>query len=352
MFIDGFYVHFAAARRVPTAQRGSNSLKTHAVRIHAHGGPEVLTHEQVSLAAPATGEALVRNTAIGVNYADIYEREGDHGGPHTAKPMPVTMGHMAVGVVEALGPGTDGPAVGTRVGYIGPNSYAGHTVMPAARLFPLPDALSDDVAGGYLLRGLTAEYLVRRLFPLGPGKTALVHAAAGGMGLLLGQWGRKLGARMIGTVGSPAKAEIAKGFGYDALIDYNAEAFAPRVMELTEGLGADVIYDGVGKSTFRPSLDCIRPRGMVISYGTASGNVGEFDLQLLHSKSIIVTRPTLRSWIAEPDEAREAARATFAFLADPEVDTPIGDVLPLAEAAEAHRRLEGRSTTAPIVLKP
>lgn len=327
-------------------------MKTNAVRIHAHGGPEVLVHEEITLAPPGEGEILVRNTAIGVNYADIYEREGDHGGPHSAKPMPVTMGHMAVGVVEAQGPGTDGPAIGTRVGYIGPNAYAGHTVVPAARLLPLPDALSDEVAGGYLLRGLTAEYLVRRLYPLGPGKTALVHAAAGGMGLLLGQWGRRLGARMIGTVGSPAKAEIAARFGYDALIDYNAEAFAPRVMELTGGIGADVIYDGVGRSTFRPSLDCIRPRGMVISYGTASGNVGAFDLQLLHSKSIIVTRPTLRSWIAEPAEARAAARATFAFLADPVVDTPIGAVLPLSEAAEAHRRLEGRATTAPIVLIP
>ena len=260
--------------------------------------------------------------------------------------------YLRHGVIESLGPDTGGPVAGTRVGYIGPNSYAAHTVVPAGRLLPLPDALSDEVAGGYLLRGLTAEYLVRRLFPLGPGHTALVHAAAGGMGLLLGQWGRKLGARMIGTVGSPEKAKIAADFGYDALIDYNAEDFAPRVMDLTDGVGADVIYDGVGKSTFRPSLDCIRPRGMVISYGTASGNVGEFDLQILHSKSIIVTRPTLRSWIADPDEARAAARAAFAFLSDPETDTPIGDVLPLADAAEAHRRLEGRGTTAPIILKP
>lgn len=287
-----------------------------------------------------------------MNYADIYEREGDHGGPHSAKPMPIIMGHMAVGVVEDCEPGVDGPAVGTRVGYIGPNSYAAHSIMPAARLFPLPDALSDDVAGGYLLRGLTAEYLVQRLYPLGPGKTAVVHAAAGGMGLLLGQWGKKLGARMIGTVGSDEKMKVAQDFGYDEAINYNTEDFAARVLELTDGAGADVIYDGVGKSTFRPSLDCIRPRGMVISYGTASGNVGEFDLQLLHSKSIIVTRPTLRSWIADAEEARAAAAATFAFLADPEVKTPIGDSLPLKDAAEAHRRLESRATTAPIILKP
>lgn len=327
-------------------------MKIKTVLIREHGGPEVLRHEETDLSAPGPGEVLIRNTACGVNYADIYEREGDHGGPHSAKPMPVVMGHMAVGVIEDTGPDTNGPAIGTRVGFIGPDSYASHSVMPAARVFPLPDALSDDVAGGYLLRGLTAEYLVRRLYPLAPGKTAVVHAAAGGMGLLLGQWGRKLGARMIGTVGSDAKMSVAKDFGYDEAINYNSEDFVARVMELTGGTGADVIYDGVGKSTFRPSLDCIRPRGMVISYGTASGNVGEFDLQLLHSKSIIVTRPTLRSWIADADEARAAATATFEFLSDPDTRTPIGAVLPLSEAVEAHRRLEGRTTTAPIILKP
>lgn len=327
-------------------------MQTNAVLIHSHGSAEVLRYESIDLPPLQAGESLVRNTAVGVNYADIYEREGDHGGPHSAKPMPVVMGHMAVGVVQETGPDQAGPGVGTRVGYIGPDSYAGHTVVPSTRLFPLPDTLSDEVAGGYLLRGLTAEYLVRRLYPLGPGKTAVVHAAAGGMGLLLGQWGRKLGARMIGTVGSTAKMQVAQDFGYDAAINYNDEDFVARVMELTGGVGADVIYDGVGKSTFRPSLDCIRPRGMVISYGTASGNVGAFDLQLLHSKSIVVTRPTLRSWIADPEEARQAAAAAFAFLSDPDVQTPIGDVLPLADAAEAHRRLESRSTTAPIILKP
>ncbi len=327
-------------------------MKTNAILIRSHGGPDVLEFGEITLPDPAQGEALVRNTSIGVNYADIYERDGDHGGPHSAKPFPIIMGHMAVGIVESVGPATGDIAVGDRVGYIGPNSYAGHTIVPVGRLLPLPDALSDDVAGGYLLRGLTAEYLLRRLYPLGPGKTALVHAAAGGMGLLLGQWGKLLGARMIGTVGSPEKARIAADFGYDALINYNTQNFAKEVMTLTDGVGVDVIYDGVGKSTFRPSLDCIRPRGMVVSYGTASGNVGEFDLQLLHSKSIVVTRPTLRSWIADPDEARAAARATFDALTNPEIDTPIGAVLPLSQAAEAHRQLEGRATTAPIVLKP
>ena len=250
------------------------------------------------------------------------------------------------------GPGTDGPGPGTRVGYIAPHAYAGHTVVPAARLMPLPDTIADEVAGGYLLRGLTAEYLLRRLFPIRPGQTALVHAAAGGMGLLLGQWGRRLGARMLGTVGSPEKAGIARDFGYEALIDYGTEDFPRRVLDLTDGHGVDVVYDGVGKATFLGSLDCVRPRGMVISYGTASGNVGCFDLQRLHARSIVVTRPTLRSWIADPDEARTAAAATFEALAADGFQTPIGAVLPLRDAAEAHRRLEGRETTAPIVLVP
>lgn len=327
-------------------------MRTQAIRIHAYGGPEEMRLEEVDLASPGEGEAQVRNTAIGVNYADIYEREGDHGGPSGLSPLPLTLGHMAAGVVEALGPGVSGPAVGTRVGWIGPGSYAGHCNVAAARLVPLPDAVSDEVAGAYLLRGLTAEYLLRRLFPVGPGVTALVHAAAGGMGLILGQWGAMLGARMIGTVGSEAKKGLALDHGYDAVIDYSSEDFAARTMELTDGRGADVIYDGVGKAAFLKSLDCIRPRGTVVSYGTASGNVGEFDLQRLHSKSIVVTRPTLRSWIADPDEAKAAAAALFEALGSGKIRTPVSEALPLSEAAEAHRRLEGRALDAPVILVP
>ncbi|WP_226574504.1 quinone oxidoreductase family protein [Acuticoccus sediminis] len=327
-------------------------MLTRAVRIHRHGGPDVLQLDEVELPPPGDGEALVRNTAIGVNYADIYEREGDHGGPHSAKPFPVTMGHMAAGIVEALGPGTDGPAPGTRVGYIGGASYAGHTLVPAGRLIALPDSVADDVAGAYLLRGLTAEYLLRRLFVVRPGVTALVHAAAGGMGLVLGQWGKALGGRMIGTVGSAARVATAAAHGYESVIDTSAEDFAPRVMELTGDRGADVIYDGIGKAAFLKSLDCIRPRGMVISYGTSSGNVGAFDLQRLHSKSIIVTRPTLRSYIADPAELKAASEALFAVLLDGTLETPISAPLSLAEAAEAHRRLEGRALDAPVVLLP
>lgn len=327
-------------------------MRIQAVRIHRHGGADQLRLEDVSIPAPTQGEVLVRNTAIGVNYADIYEREGDHGGPHSAKAMPITLGHMAAGVIETVGPKVQGLTRGMRVGYIGPDSYATHTLVSAGRIIPLPDNVSDEAVGGYLLRGLTAEYLLRRLYPVQQGTVALVHAAAGGMGLILGQWGALLGARMIGTTSSAEKAAIALDNGYDAIIDYTQEDFVARTMALTEERGADVIYDGVGKSAFLKSLDCIRPRGMVVSYGTASGNVGAFDLQLLHSKSIVVTRPTLRSWISDPDEARQAAAALFDVLGSGKILLPLGQALPLREAAEAHRQLESRALTAPIILIP
>lgn len=327
-------------------------VRAQAVRIHHNGGAEQLRLESVVIDGPGSGQALVRNTVIGVNYADIYEREGDHGGPHAARSFPITLGRTAAGVVESIGPGVTGLAIGDRVGYVAPDSYATHTRIAADRLIRIPGEVSDDTVGGYLLRGLTAEYLLRRLYPVRAGNVALVHAAAGGMGLLLGQWGAALGARMIGTVSTPAKADMALAHGYDDVILYTREDFADRVLALTGGRGAEVIYDGVGKTTFLRSLDCIKPRGMVISYGTASGNVGEFDLQRLHSKSIIVTRPTLRSWISDPVELAQASQSFFAAVIRGDIKTPIGLRLPLADAALAHRALEGRELTAPVVLMP
>ena len=327
-------------------------VQAQAVRIHQHGGAQQLRLDTVSIEAPGAGQVLVRNTVIGVNYADIYEREGDHGGPHSARPLPITLGRTAAGVIESLGTGTQGLSVGDRVGFVAPDGYATYTRVAVDRVIRIPESVSDDAVGGYLLRGLTAEYLLRRLYPVRPGTVALVHAAAGGMGLLLGQWGAALGARMIGTVSSKAKAEMALAHGYRDVILYTEEDFAQRVLELTGGRGADVIYDGVGKTTFRRSLDCIKPRGMVISYGTASGNVGEFDLQLLHPKSIIVTRPTLRSWISDPAELAQASEAFFEVVANGTIKTPIGVRLPLSQAAQAHRQLETRQLTAPVVLIP
>jgi len=327
-------------------------MPAQAIRIHRHGGAGQLQLDEIPMPVAGPGDAVVRNTAIGVNYADIYEREGDHGGPHSSTRLPAILGRMAAGVIDTVGEDVTTLKPGMRVGYIGADAYASRTRIAADRLLRLPDNVSDDVIGGYLLRGLTAEYLLRRLYPVKPGTVALVHAAAGGMGLVLGQWGALLGARMIGTVSTPQKAEIARQHGYSDLIDYSREDFSARTMELTGGKGADVIYDGVGKATFHKSLDCIRPRGMVVSYGTASGNVGEFDLQLLHSKSIIVTRPTLRSWISDPAELQEAARALFDVLGSGKIQTPISARLPLTDAAEAHRRLEGRGLTAPLILIP
>lgn len=327
-------------------------IKAKAICIDRHGGADEMKLRDVQLEPPAKKEILVRNTSIGVNYADIYERDGDHGGPHKTRSMPITLGRTAAGIVQEVGADACHFAPGDRVGYIAPDSYATHTRVPMDRVVRLPDGITDDVVGGYLLRGLTAEYLLRRLYPVSAGITALVHAAAGGMGLILGQWGSILGARMIGTVSSHAKVQVALTHGYDAVINYGSQNFVEEVQAITQGRGVDVVYDGVGKSTFRGSLDCVRPRGMVISYGTASGNVGEFDLQLLHAKSIVVTRPTLRSWISDPDELQAAAQVLFEVLESGRIETPIAAHLPLADAATAHQQLESRQLSAPVVLIP
>ena len=221
-------------------------MKTSAVRIHRHGGPEVLQYEEIDLREPGPGEVLLTQTAIGLNFADTYQREGE-AGPHDAGNLPIVLGGQGAGVIEAVGSGVSGFKAGDRVAYIHPGAYAARRVVPADKLLHLPDGISDQVAAATLLRGLTAEYLVRRLYPVKPGDTALVHAAAGGMGLLLGQWAKALGARVIGTVGADSKVEIAKAHGCSEVIVYSREDFAARTMELTDGVGVDVIYDGVGK---------------------------------------------------------------------------------------------------------
>ena len=326
-------------------------MKTHAVRIHRHGGPEVLQYEEIELAPPGPGEVLLRQTAIGLNYADIYQREGGHG-PHDGAALPLVLGTQGAGVVEAVGPNVTGLSPGDRVGYICPGAYSAHRVVPADRVVLLPDGFTDVDAAASLLRGLTAEYLLRRLGKVKPGDTVLVHAAAGGMGLILGRWGSALGARMIGTVGSAAKVAVAAASGYATVIDMSAEDFAPRALALTGGKGVDLVLDGIGKDGFLGSLDCVRPMGLVISYGTSSGDVGAFDLQLLHRKSIIVTRPTLRTWIAARADYEAAAAAFFAAAADGTVPTRPERSYPLAEARQAHADLQSRSTTGPAVLLP
>lgn len=326
-------------------------MKTHAVRIHRHGGPDVLDYEEVDLPEVGPGDALVRQTAIGLNYADIYQREGEHG-PHDAQAMPIVLGSQGAGVVEAVGRDVTHVSPGDRVAAVSPGAYSVLRVVPAERLLRLPDEFGDDEAAASLLRGLTAEYLLRRLGRVSPGDTVLVHAAAGGMGLILGRWGQALGARMIGTVGSSAKVPVAEASGYEAVIDTSREDFVARTADLTGGAGADLILDGVGRAAFLRSLDCIRPMGMVVSYGTASGNVGSFDLQLLHRKSIIVTRPTLRTWIAKRLDYEAAGSAFFAAAAAGIVPTRPERRYRLSEVRQAHRDLQSRSTTGSAVLLP
>jgi len=326
-------------------------MKTSVVRIHRHGGPEVLQYEDIALAPPAAGEVQIAQSAIGLNFADVYQREGEHG-PHDSQALPITLGGQGAGKVVAVGPGVTSFQSGDSVAYICPGAYAAQRNVPAERLIKLPSTVSEEVAAAMLLRGLTAEYLLRRLYNVKAGDNVLVHAAAGGMGLILSQWAHSLGARVIGTVGSDAKVAIAKEHGCADVIVYTREDFAMRTMELTGGVGADVIFDGVGKSAFLKSLDCIRPMGMVISYGTASGNVGAFDLQLLHRKSIIVTRPTLRTWIARREDYEAAARTLFNALDASQVRADINRRYALKDIRLAHEELQGRGTVGAAILVP
>ncbi|TWO68461.1 quinone oxidoreductase [Caenimonas sedimenti] len=326
-------------------------MQSRAIHIHRHGGPEVLEQVEVEVPLPAPGEVTIRQTAIGLNFADIYQRRGSHG-PHAAAPWPITLGAQGAGVIEAVGEGVRNLRPGDPVAYLQPGGYQVTRNVQADRVVSLPTGISEEAAGANLLRGLTAEYLLRRLFVVRPGDAVLVHAAAGGMGVLLSQWARALGATVIGTVGSPQKAEVARAHGCHHVIDYRQEDFAARTLDLTGGQGVAVVYDAVGKDVFVPSLRCLRPRGMAINYGTASGDVEGFDLQLLHAKSLSVCRPTLRTFVADPRELRAAAQALFDIVAQGQVRLEVGQRYPLAEVRRAHHDLENRLTTGAPVLVP
>lgn len=310
---------------------------------------------EVDVPPPAEGEVQIRQTAIGLNFADIYQRRGAHG-PHAAgTPFPITLGAQGAGVVVAVGPDVRTPEPGQAVAYLHPGAYQVWRNVPAHRVVALPDpasGISQELAGANLLRGLTAEYLLRRLHAVQRGETVLVHAAAGGMGVILSQWARLLGATVIGTVGSPEKAAVALAHGCHHVIDYRREDFVARTQELTGGLGVHVVYDAVGKDVFVPSLQCLRPRGLAVNYGTASGDVEAFDLQLLHAKSLSVCRPTLRSFVAGPHELVASAEAFFDVVRQGHVRLEVGHRYPLAEVRRAHRELESRATTGATVLIP
>ena len=323
---------------------------TKAIRIHEHGGPEVLKWEDVEVGEPGPGEVFVRHTAIGLNFVDIYHRTGQMQHPVT---FPMILGVQGVGVVEATGPDAGSLKTGDRVSYSGlQGSYSEARLAHADRLIVLPDDISDELAAAAFLRTLTAEYLLRRLHKVEPGETILVHAAAGGAGQIICQWAKALGAVVIGTVGSDEKAELVKGLGVDHAIVYTRDDFAEKVMEITGGRGVPVVYDSVGRDTFMGSLDCLSPMGHAINYGTASGQVELFPLQNLHKKSLTVTRPTLATYIASREDLEKASDTVFGVLRDGTVKVDISRRYALADTAQAHADLESRNTTGAMILEP
>ncbi len=323
---------------------------TKAIRIHEHGGPEVLKWEDVEVGEPGPDEVLVRHTAIGLNFVDTYHRTGQMKHPVT---FPMILGVQGVGVVEATGPDAGSLKTGDRVSYSGlQGSYSEVRLAHADRLIVLPDDISDELAAAAFLRTLTAEYLLRRLHKVEHGETILVHAAAGGAGQIICQWAKALGAVVIGTVGSDEKAELVKGLGVDHAIVYTRDDFAEKVMEITGGRGVPVVYDSVGRDTFMGSLDCLSPMGHAINYGTASGQVELFPLQNLHKKSLTVTRPTLATYIASREDLEKASDTVFGVLRDGTVKVDISRRYALADTAQAHADLESRNTTGAMILEP
>ena len=322
----------------------------HAIRIHQTGGPEVLCWEAVDLPAPAPGEATVRHHAVGLNYIDTYHRTGLY-----PLPLPSGIGLEGAGVVEAVGEGVTEVKVGDRVAYAGGpiGAYAEVRNIPAHRLLILPDSIGFDTGAAMMLQGLTAAYLLRKTYRVQPGDAVLIHAAAGGVGLIACQWAKALGATVIGTVGSPAKAELAKAHGCDHVIDYSTENFTQRVRDITGGEGVPVVYDGVGKDTFMGSLDCLRPMGMMVSYGNASGPVPPVDLILLSQKgSLFITRPTLMTYTAQRADLLELGRELFDRVAGGQLRIEVNQRYALRDAAQAHRDLEARKTTGSTILLP
>ena len=322
----------------------------HAIRIHQTGGPEVLSWEEVDVPAPAVGEATVRHHAVGLNFIDVYHRTGLY-----PLPLPAGIGLEGAGVVEAVGAGVTEVKVGDRVAYAGGpvGAYAEVRNIPAHRLLKLPDAIAFDTAAAMMLQGLTAAYLLRRTYRVQPGDAVLIHAAAGGVGLIACQWAKALGATVIGTVGSPAKAELARAHGCDHVINYSTENFTQRVREITGGEGVPVVYDGVGKDTFMGSLDSLRPLGMMVSYGNASGPVPPFDLLLLSQKgSLFVTRPTIVHYTTKRADLEALGAELFDVVASGKVRIEANQTYPLKEAAQAQRDLEARKTTGSTILLP
>jgi NADPH2:quinone reductase len=319
-----------------------------AVRVHEVGAPEVMRIEEIELPAPKGGEVLVRNHAVGLNYIDIYFRSGVY-----PAQLPFIPGNEAAGEVIEIGKGVKGFKVGERVAYVASlGCYAEARLVDAARLVKLPKAISYETGAAMLLKGLTAQYLLRQTFKVKKGDRILVHAAAGGVGLILCQWGSALGAHVIGTVGSPEKAELAKKAGAKDLILYRKEDFVARVREITKGKLCDAVYDGVGRATFPASLDCLRPFGMFVSFGSSSGPIEAFNLAILAQKgSLFATRPTLNTYAAKPADLKKMAGDLIRVVRNGTVKIPIS-MRPLRDIVAAHRALEARETMGATVLLP
>ena len=319
----------------------------HAIRVHEIGGPEVLKWEEVEVGEPGPGEIRLRQEAAGVNFIDVYHRPGLY-----PQPLPFIPGVEGAGVVEAIGSDVTSMQVGDRVAYGGPvGGYAEVRLIPADRVVKLPDGISAEAAAAMMLKGMTAEMLLRRVYPVKPGDAILVHAAAGGVGLILCQWAKALGATVIGTVGSDEKADLARAHGCDHPIVYTRQDFVAEVERITDGAKVAVVYDGVGRDTFMKSLDCLARRGMMASFGNSSGPVDPFDALLLARKgSLFLTRPTLYDYTLDPSDLQLSAHALFDVVESGKVKIEIGQRFPLKDAAEAHRALEGRRTSGSTVL--
>ena len=322
----------------------------HAVRVHETGGPEVLTYEKVEVPPPGRGEVQIRQTAIGLNFIDVYFRTG----LYKAASLPFIPGNEGAGVVMSVGPDVSGFHEGDRVAYaMAIGGYAEVRNVPAAVLVHLPAAIDDRTAAAMMLKGMTAQYLVKRTHHIKPGDVILVQAAAGGVGLILCQWAKQLGATVIGTVGSKDKAELALSHGCDHVILYRDEDFVHRVKEITTGKLCDVVYDGVGQATYPASLDCLKPLGLWVSFGNASGAIKNFDLLQLSAKgSLFATRPTLATFVAKRDDLVATANDLFEAVLTGAVRIPIHQTYALKDVQKAHRELEGRGTTGSTLLLP
>jgi NADPH2:quinone reductase len=322
-----------------------------AIRVHEHGGPDVMKWEEVDLPAPGPGEARVKHAAIGLNFVDVYNRTGLYKPPGG---LPFTPGSEGAGTVLAVGPGVTHVKPGDRVAYAGAQgSYAEERVLPADRLIKVPESIDFHVAAAMTLKGLTAQFLLRQTFKVGKGHTILFHAAAGGVGSIACQWANHLGATVIGTVGSEEKAKLAKAHGCHHVINYRTENFVERVAEITKGAKCDAVYDSVGRDTFPGSLDCLKPLGMWVLFGQSSGTIQNFDLNILAQKgSLFCTRPTLFTYAAKREVLETMTAELMDVVAKGIVKVAVSQEFPLAKAADAHRALEGRQTTGATVLVP